>query len=339
MKTDLLQDVEVDYAASIAMESELLEKIFAKELEDVRGNVAPTSWYSAALEDSSQALTNSNNTDSVVKRLVEYLRKFVARLIEYFKNLLAGKKSKEAVEYIKAYKGPSELTYSQCLISYAKLQAKEDEKVAERIKALPAPPAKPTMAEAEKFVEEATGKNTANKEEAFRNTRLQEIFNKLGKNNIAVLEAMLSDEFFERFHKASEITNRFTHERVYHDNVEKHYEYAKEVMEMVMVCNEDIREGSGGHENIEKWVTGSIGNTYARRIIDYAEIEVTMLYCSHYLKGFNSLIKELESMPGEQAVEKLKITQSTLAALVAFISLASRAGHAYDAAANGMYGI
>lgn len=337
MKTNLLEDEEIDYCQVIALESELLERVFALELKNYKPSVVPNSWLTAALEDNSLALAN-NSTSVVVKNLIDYIEKFIARLIEYLKKIFSNKRSKEVTAFIKSYSGPSAETYARGLLAYAKAKAKDNPEALKKLQALPAPSATPTLAEAEAAVEAATGSRSVDKEEVFIETRFTLLVKELGKTNLAIIDAMLTAEFAEHFKTASMETEKFTKQRIYHDNIQTHYEHSKEVIDQVKSCNEQISEDSHGTDNLEAWVLFT-DRAIAKRSLQYVDTEVTLLYCSQYLKGFDPLINELKESPGPEAVEKLKNTQSTLANLVAFISLASRVDRAFTTASKGLYGM
>ena len=158
MKTDLFKELSDDTGVeTIAMESELLETIFSKELAVI---AAPrelgNSWYSAALEDAS-----FSDNKSAVARLIEYIQKFIARIIEAIKSMFDKKSSEEDIKFIRGYQGPTDQQLAKAIGLHITTLAKSDESVQERLKTLPALTySSATLDQAEEHLEAATDRKS-----------------------------------------------------------------------------------------------------------------------------------------------------------------------------------
>lgn len=333
MKTgSLLEGLVVNEKDAIAIECEQLENVFNREYKVIQELTIPKhrSGLMAALEDN--AIETTEARKSTIQKLIDYIIKFVRRILESINDYMNGSKAKENADFVKKWKGPTELGYAKSVNAFVKKLASQDQHVAERLTDVAAPEEgqQLSLEYVAKQYQAATGRGLTDTEkvEIFRKNQLESMRSAVGSNNVRQIQAMLDPKFLQTFKKASELTDKFTNKRVYHDNVANHHELSEEVMGLVQDCGDIVSETTGT-DKFDAWVLNT-DHAIAIRALDYIEVDATLLYCTHYIKGFKSLIDELKQNDSEETVERLRITQKTLVNITAFVGLAIRCQKAYN---------
>lgn len=334
MKTNILEDV-VDETDEIALEGLLLDKVCAEYFAALETLCKPSKGLIAALEDNSLVATEQDS--GTIKKLVEYIYKFIERIINNIRTLFSNDNKKENTDFVKTYKGPTDADYVKAIRHYVQDAARKDETVAEKLKTIPALSHNPSVVEAEKQLRQATGEQLTIAE-LFKRTKLANINSRLGVQTSATLNCMLDKTFSDNFQKALGLVDTIVNKRVYNDNLEEHFKVFNEVSQICSWCNENISENDSRQDNVEAWVLGT-DRKIATLALEYIDIDVTVLYLNQYLKNFNVLIKQLSSEESDGSVALLKTAQDTLNRLTAFLSLAARVNKAYNSGIAALRGM
>lgn len=334
----LLQDDEIDYGEEIALEAIRLERLFDYEIKHYTPvtQVSQGSWYSAALEDF--ALPAPANQSTAVQRLIEYIQKFIARIIENIRRLFSEKKAKENEKFIRGYKGPTDEDYVKVILTYIKDLEEHDTAVVERLKALPAPGQELTLIQVEERLEIATNKvvSEETKKDLYREKRIGAIVAKIGATNQKMINAIFTKEHTDAFKRATRITEKFTNQRISPQNSAQHLAFSNELVELSKTCTEVAHE-EHGNSNLENYIMND-DRAISFRALDYIGVDATVLICSHYLKAFDNYIKDLKQATDEESIAQLKAAQTILSNLTVFIGVAARVNKAYDAMITAMNG-
>lgn len=327
----------VEFETTIAMEAALLEKICTKDLESI--NIVPfrNTRITAALEEY-PVLAQENNSN-VISKLIEYIRKFIERLIKNISQMFGKGNSKENAEFVRQYSGPTDNNYADALKIAMRHMAQDSPDVAEKLKTIPALPNGSDLKQVEQVYEQVTGVSVTkeSKAQAFKEYKLNSVLGRLGQNNLYLLNAMLDKEFADKFKAAMALIDTISDKRPYAETIGDQVEVLEKVHQIVMDLNE-LSKDKQSQDNVEKWALGE-DSSIANRSLIYIETDVCVLYTTHYLKHFNTFIKSAESDVSEETKQLLDITQKALIKLTGFISLASRVQRAYTAGANALRGM
>lgn len=327
----------VDFEASIAMESKLLERICTRDLANI--NIVPfrNNRITAALED--YPTVAQENNASTISKLIEYIRKFIERIIKNITEFFGKKENKENADFVRKYHGPTDDNYADALKIALRHMAQDSPDVAEKLSSIPALPNNAELKNVEEFYEQVTGVTVTkeSKAQAFKEYKLNSVLGRLGQSNLSMLDVMLTKEFADKFKEAMGLIDTISDKRPYNENIGDQVDVLDKVSHIVVSLNELAKDHSG-KENVEKWAIGS-DSSISNRSLTYIETDVCVLYTTHYLKHFNTFIKSIESAVSDETKQILDITQKALLKLTQFIGLASRIQRAYVAGASALRGM
>lgn len=324
------------FVHNVALECDALERVFSQETLNYHRTpeLLGKQWYAVGLESNDvDTVKDSGNKQNLIQRLIEYIRGFIATVIERIKKFFGdGSNSKKNAEFIRNYKGPTDNDYAKLLFSHVKDLASKDEAVKERLKALPAPAAaQPTLAEAEEQLAAATGKTVTQetKKSIFREKKLEQVSSALGVTRLSIICTMLSKEFSAAFQEASNLCDSITNKRVFRDNIDEHAAVGEKIAALTKQCNEMINQESEDNKHLAAWILNDDSQVVGRAL-GYVSTDVVVIYASHYMKGLDVIVKEFKTEDSEESLRKLQTSQRMLVNLVTFISLATKVSQSYD---------
>lgn len=327
----------VEFETTIAMESALLEKICTKDLESIKIVPFNSKRIMAALEE--YPVISQENNSNIISRLIEYIRKFIERLIKNISQYFGKAAAKENAEFIRSYHGPTDDNYADALKIAMRHMAQDSPDVAEKLKTIPALPNGSDLKQVEQLYEQVTGISVTkeSKAQAFKEYKLNSVLGRLGQNNLYMLNAMLDKEFADKFKAAMALIDTISSKRPYNETIGDQVEVLDKVHQIVMDLNE-LSKDKQAQDNVEKWALG-LDSSIANRSLIYIETDVCVLYTTHYLKHFNTFIKSVEADVSDETKQLLDVSQKALVKLTGFISLASRIQRAYTAGADALRGM
>ena len=316
------------FAASLALEAQALEDIFIQEKHNLYNSASllGKTWYAVGLESVDSDTDKDNaNKQGIVRRMIDAILNFIKRIIEKVKAFFS-KTSKEQMkanqDFIKSYKGPTD----EQLIATLNRMAKEEQPAMESLDGGSIGLA--SLEEAMKSFKHITGKAIAEETllSAFQQEKLKIIRRLLGEYRISLLIAMLEENFYHSYDKATKNVEEVVSRGFSESRLTTYLSQITEASEFVSRCKELVEDKDDEGDDVRTktlmmWIVRG-DSSVVPRMNSYFESAKAFEHTSSFLEKLKVYVEDLQDDDSKDVTAKLETAQKALSNLTAYITLA-----------------
>ena len=316
------------FADSLALEAQVLEDIFTQEKHNLHNSASLLGkpWYAVGLESVDSDTDKDNaNKQGIVRRMIGAILNFIKRIIEKVKAFFS-KTSKEQMkanqDFIKGYKGPTD----EQLIATLNRMAKEEQPAMESLDGGSIGLA--SLEEAMKSFKHITGKAITEETllSAFQQEKLKIIRRLLGEYRISLLIAMLEENFYHSYDKATRNVEEVVSRGFSESRLTTYLSQITEASEFVNRCKELVDDKDDENDDVRTktlmmWIVRG-DSSVVPRMNSYFESAKVFEHTSSFLEKLKVYVEDLQDDDSKDVTDKLETAQKALSNLTSYIALA-----------------
>lgn len=316
------------FADSLALEAQVLEDIFTQEKHNLHNSASLLGkpWYAVGLESIDSDTDKDNaNKQGIVRRMIGAILNFIKRIIEKVKAFFS-KTSKEQMkanqDFIKGYKGPTD----EQLIATLNRMAKEEQPAMESLDGGSIGLA--SLEEAMKSFKHITGKAITEETllSAFQQEKLKIIRRLLGEYRISLLIAMLEENFYHSYDKATRNVEEVVSRGFSESRLTTYLSQITEASEFVNRCKELVDDKDDENDDVRTktlmmWIVRG-DSSVVPRMNSYFESAKVFEHTSSFLEKLKVYVEDLQDDDSKDVTDKLETAQKALSNITSYIALA-----------------